>query len=92
MATLDAPVITAKTSGGTITLSWKTVKDAVEYQIFGYNQETGLVSMLDRTADTSIKMTDLTKGETYSYIVQPISYVGVADNVSPENCVTVICK
>lgn len=92
LATLDAPVITAKTSGGTITLSWKTVKDAVEYQIFGYNQETGLVSMLDRTADTSIKMTDLTKGETYSYIVQPISYVGVADNVSPENCVTVICK
>ena len=81
-----------KASDGTVTLSWKAVKNAVEYQIFSYDQETGLVSMLDRTTNTSIKMTNLTKGKMYSYIVQPISYVGVADNVSPENCVTVICK
>lgn len=92
LATLESPAVTVKASDGTVTLSWKAVKNAVEYQIFSYDQETGLVSMLDRTTNTSIKMTNLTKGKMYSYIVQPISYVGVADNVSPENCVTVICK
>ena len=54
LATLDAPVVSAAASADTITLSWEPVAKAVEYQIFEYYEETGLLYMLDITKDTSI--------------------------------------
>ena len=90
LATLKAPNVTAeKASDDTILLSWNTISDAVEYQIFEYCEETGLVSMLDRTADTSITVKANTDGGSYGYIVQPISYTAVCDNVSAEYAVKV---
>ena len=47
--------------------------------------------MLNRTADTTVTMENLEPGSTHSYIVQPISYVETADNVSPEYRVTATC-
>ncbi len=92
LTTLNSPTVTATSISDTsITLSWEPVENAVEYQVFEYFKETGLFSMLNRTTDTTITMENLEHGTTHSYIVQPISYVEIADNVSPENSVTAIC-
>ena len=89
---LESPAVTATSASDTsITLSWKPVENAVEYQVFEYSAETELLSMLSRTADTTITMENLEYGSIHSYIVQPISYVEIADNVSPENSVTAVC-
>lgn len=92
LATLDFPNVSAIPSGNTAILSWEPVERAVEYQIFEYDEETGLLHMLNRTEATSIVMTNLKSGVTYRYIVQPISYVEITDNVSPENSISVICE
>mgnify|MGYP007076429238 CR=1 FL=1 len=47
--------------------------------------------MLDRTKDTSITISGLENGSTHGYIVQPISYVEIADNVFAENRVSATC-
>lgn len=92
LTTLNAPTVTAEShSEDSITLSWEPVSGATEYQIFEYSEETGLLTMLNRTADTTITMEGLEPGSTHSYIVQPISYVEIADNVSPEYQVTATC-
>lgn len=92
LATLASPVVSAiSTTPGSITLSWQSVPEAVEYQLFEYFTDTGLVEMLDTVAGTSVIMENLELGSTHSYIVQPISYVEIADNVSAENCVTAFC-
>ena len=92
LTTLDAPTVTAASnSEDSITLSWEPVSGATEYQIFEYFEETGLLTMLNRTADTTVTMESLEPGSTHSYIVQPISYVEIADNVSPEYRVTATC-
>ncbi len=92
LTTLNAPTVTAESnSEDSITLSWEPVSGATEYQIFEYSEETGLLTMLNRTADTTITMESLEPGSTHSYIVQPISYAEIADNVSPEYRVTVTC-
>ena len=91
LATLASPVVSAASSADTVTLSWEPVEDAVEYQIFEYYEETDLLCMLGRTKNTSVAITNLEDGVTYRYIVQPISYVEIADNVSPENSVAVTC-
>lgn len=92
LTTLDAPTVTTTSnSEDSITLSWEPVSDATEYQIFEYSEETGLLTMLNRTADTTVTMGSLEPGSTHSYIVQPISYVEIADNVSPEYRVTATC-
>ena len=44
--------------------------------------------MLERTSATSVTMEDLQPDTTYSYIVQPLSYTCIGDNVSPEYSVT----
>ena len=67
-------------------LSWNPVSDAVEYQIFEYNWDTGLVRMLDRTTTTSYAAGNYS-GSSYGYIVQPISYTAICDNVSAEYAV-----
>ena len=60
-----APVVSAAASADTITLSWEPVAKAVEYQIFEYYEETGLLYMLDITTDTSITIENLEQGVTY---------------------------
>ena len=92
LATLDTPVVSASATADSITLSWSPVNKAVEYQIFEYHTDTGLLYMLDRTGNTSFTVSGIENGSTHSYIVQPISYVEIADNVSPENCVTATCR
>lgn len=92
LATLGAPVVSAaSTTPDSITLSWRSVEGAVEYQLFEYFENTGLLQMLDTVKGTSVTMSNLEPGSTHSYIVQPISYVEIADNVSPENSVRVTC-
>ncbi len=92
LTTFDAPTVTAASnSEDSITLSWEPVRGATEYQIFEYSEETRLLTMLNRTTDTVVTMENLEPGSTHSYIVQPISYVEIADNVSPEYRVTATC-
>ena len=47
--------------------------------------------MLDVTTDTTYTIGNLEKGLTYSYIVQPISYTSVCDNVSKDNSISITC-
>lgn len=92
LATLDAPTVYAEaTSPSTIKLTWEPVDDAVEYQIFEYFKDTGLVKMLDCVSGTEAVMSQLQPGSTHAYIVQPISYVEIADNVSAEYSVEATC-
>ncbi len=92
LATLAAPVVSAiSDEPGSIRLSWQSVPGAVEYQLFEYHTDSGLVEMLDTATGTSVTMENLEPGSTHSYIVQPISYVEIADNVSAENSVTSFC-
>lgn len=92
LATLGAPVVSAiSISPDSITLSWQSMDGAVEYQLFEYFESTGLIQMLDTTAETSFTMQDLESGSTHRYIVQPISYVEITDNVSSENSVGATC-
>lgn len=92
LTTLDAPTVAAASnSDDSITLSWEPVNGAIEYQIYEYSEKTSLLTMLNRTTDTTVTMENLEPGSTHSYIVQPISYVEIADNVSPEYRVTATC-
>ncbi|MDO5293414.1 MAG: SUMF1/EgtB/PvdO family nonheme iron enzyme [bacterium] len=85
LATLPAAVVSATaTSSSTIELSWQPVEGATEYQLFEYYEKTGLLSMLGQTKETSITIDNLKPNTTYSYIVQPISYRSISDNVSSE--------
>ena len=84
LATLEAPAVSGvRLADDIVQLSWQPVTDAVEYQIFDYCEETGLVRMLSRTAHTSFTLTASADG-SYRYIVQPISYTAICDNVSAE--------
>lgn len=47
--------------------------------------------MLKTVKETSITVRGLEQNSTHSYIVQPISYIEVADNVSSENSVKATC-
>lgn len=92
LATLDAPDVSARAiSSSAIELSWTPVDEAVEYQLFEYFKETGLVKMLGRVTGTSTIMGDLEPGSTHGYIVQPISYTAICDNVSAEYSVEATC-
>lgn len=89
LTTLAAPTVTAASGpDGSIILSWTAVDGALEYQLYEYSEATGLLTMLGRTPETSAVMDGLEPGSAHSYIVQPISYVEIADNVSPEYRVT----
>lgn len=92
LMTLDEPVVSATNNAdNSVTLSWQAVDKAVEYQIFEYFEETGLVKMLDRADATSITFENVSSG-THHYIVQPISYTAICDNVYAENAISVACK
>ena len=85
LVVLEAPQVRASLqSDGSVLLEWNEIKGAVEYQIFGYSEESNLVEMLGRTKDTSYVAEE---GNDMSYIVQPVSYTSVCDNVYPEYAV-----
>ena len=93
LATLEAPIVVAVSNEpNSVELSWEAVDGANAYQIFAYSKSTGLVEMLDVSENTSVQFNNLESGTTYYYIVQPISYKEIADNVSAEYCVKVTCK
>lgn len=81
--TLDAPNVTTNIENGSILLSWNKVNNAVEYQIFEYNEETKLFKMLDRITETSYKIDN--NPANVQYIVQALSYTAISDNVYPNN-------
>ena len=93
LATLASPAMVSavSTTPNSITLSWQAVEGATEYQLFTYAVETDHIEMLGTTTDTTVVMDGLETGSTYRYIVQPISYVEIADNVSGENSVSATC-
>lgn len=89
LTTLAAPSVTATASSdSSVTLSWQAVDGATEYQIFSYSEEDSLVQMLDCVSTTSSTITGLEPNTTYSYIVQPLSYTCIGDNVSGEYAVS----
>ena len=67
------------------------MEGAAEYQLFIYDADTDHIEMLGTTADTTVVMDGLAPGSTHRYIVQPISYVEIADNVSGTNSVGATC-
>ena len=86
--TLDPPVLSAKfVSTDTILLSWEPVEGAVEYQIFGYSEDTELFSMIDRTKETSYTINYSEENKNCKYVVQSLSYTEISDNVSSEYAV-----
>ncbi len=92
LATLSNPTVTAtSTANDSITLSWTAVDGANEYQIFEYFADTDLVKMLDTTKNTDFTVNGLETGSTHRYIVQPISYAEIADNVYGQNSVCAVC-
>ena len=90
---LEAPTVwVTSVSEDSIALSWEPVSGALEYQIFEYFEETGLLTMLGRDGGYDRDPWKIcNRGSTHSYIVQPISCVEIADNVSPEYRVTATC-
>ena len=72
-------------------VSWQAVESATEYQLFTYTADTSHIKMLETAANAAVVMDDLEPGSTHCYIVQPISYVEIADNVSGGNSVGATC-
>lgn len=68
LAALAFPTVSAVSAGDTVTLSWEPVEKAIEYQIFEYYEETGLLYMLDRTSETSVTISNLKEGAALSLI------------------------
>ncbi len=93
LATLASPAIVSavSTAPNSITINWQEVKGATEYQLFTYDASSDHIEMLGTTTNTTIVMDGLESGSTHRYIVQPISYVEIADNVSGENSVGATC-
>ena len=93
LATLASPAMVSavSTTPDSIILSWQAVEGATEYQLFTYDAATDHIEMLGTTADTAVVMDGLEPGSTHRYIVQPISYVEIADNVSGTNSVGATC-
>lgn len=88
---MPAPEVSAVAlSDDTIQLTWQEVAGATAYQLFSYDQETGLVGMLDHTSELSYTATGLAPGTAYSYIVQPFSYTAFGDTVSGQYAVTAV--
>lgn len=91
LTTLPAPEVSAiALSDDTIQLTWQEVTGATAYQLFSYDQETGLVRMLDHTSEPSYTATGLAPDTAYSYIVQPFSYTAFGDTVSGQYAVTAV--
>lgn len=92
LSALDAPTPLAISASPTsVRLIWQETDGAIAYQVFEYFEDTGLLKMLDTVERTTTTIDNLEPGSTHRYIVQPISYVAVADNVSGQNSMRVTC-
>lgn len=99
LASLPAAVVTAEATADTVTLSWDAVEGANDYQLFTYDAVNDKVMMIQRDetitasiSENSATFYNLTEGNTYCFIVQPISYVQIADNVDGAYAVTATCS
>ena len=84
--TLDIPNSYYYIKDDSTYLYWDKIEEAYEYQVFEYDEETGLFSMLDKTSETSIVINDT--DSNIKYVVQALSYVAISDNVSKEYVAT----
>ena len=87
----SAKNIKSVSTDNSITLIWDTVDRAINYQIFEYHSDTQLFEMIGLTDSTTFTIDNLVTGQTYGYIIQPVSYTAVADVVSPEMVTYVTC-
>ena len=86
--TLDAPAVSALIlPDGDLRLTWNAVPRAVDYQVYAYNDETGLFCMLDRTDGTEMTLGAAAENNNCRYLVQALSYTEMSDNVAAENAV-----
>jgi len=69
-----------------VTLSWNAVDGAVAYQLFEYDRQTGLWTMLQLTTSTSLTVDSLDENTTYYFAVQAISYTAVGE-FSVDDCI-----
>ncbi|MGM9536001.1 MAG: leucine-rich repeat protein [Intestinibacter sp.] len=65
-----SPVVTAKSTSSTITLSWDKVENATGYKIYKYNTTTNKYVLLKTTSDLSYVNTNLTSASSYKYRVR----------------------
>ena len=92
LATLKAPVTAIQAvAHDSLLLSWQTVAEAVNYQIYEYDEQNDLVAMLALVEGNSILLTGLDSLCTHSYIVQPVSYVSIGDNVEGKYSIKASC-
>ena len=84
--TLDIPNSYYYIKDDSTYLYWDKIEEAYEYQVFEYDEETGLFKMLDKTSETSMVINDTDSNK--KYVVQALSYVAISDNVSKEYVAT----
>ncbi len=84
--TLDIPNSYYYIKDDSTYLYWDKIEEAYEYQVFEYDEDTGLFSMLDKTSETSTVINDTDSNK--KYVVQALSYVAISDNVSKEYVAT----
>ena len=65
----DVPIVTATSDGSTISLSWTTVQDALEYQVWRARSQTGTYFNIYSAMGTRMVNKSVTAGETYYYKV-----------------------
>ncbi len=69
----SAPVVTASSGDGTITLTWNPVSSStgyVDYTIWLYNDETLEYTYITTIMNTSLTQSGLINGKTYTYLVR----------------------
>ncbi len=81
--TLDSPNVNTVIKDDSVLLSWDKIDGAIEYQIFEYDEDKALFTMLDRVSDTSYVVNEAKKNR--QYIVQALSYTAISDNVYPND-------
>ena len=87
----DIPIVTVECDENAITVSWTTVQDAVEYQVWRARSKTGTYFKLFTTMGTQMVNKSITPGETYYYYVRAILSDGterdseIASNASNSN-------
>ncbi len=91
LATLAAPTDVGAVSKGedSVELTWKRVEGATEYQIFSYDPVGDHVEMLQTVEKTNAVVKGVKNAAKLRYIVEPISFTAVGDNVSGEYSVGV---
>ena len=82
----EVPILTATSDETAINLSWTTVQDALEYQVWRARSETGTYFKIFTALGTKMTNTSVTVGETYYYKV--IAVLEKDGNGNPINSVS----